>query len=163
MVTRFGLKLLDFGLARQRQLAAPISQLNWSPTEPGSGMVAGTLPYMAPEVLRGAPCDAHSDLWALGIVLHEMATGVRPFTGQTVFELSAAILNQPPATAPVWVPLGLQTIIRRCLAKDPHDRYQHAREVHAALEAVQSDPSIAPPAPAAAHNLPVTAHPVHRT
>jgi non-specific serine/threonine protein kinase len=84
-----------------------------------------------------------------------MATGVRPFTGQTAFDVSAAILNQPPATAPVWVPLGLQVIIRRCLAKDPHDRYQHASEVGAALEAVQSDPSIAPPPPAGAHNLPL--------
>ena len=70
---------------------------------------------MAPELLRGAPSDARSDLWALGIVVHEMATGVRPFTGETSFELSAAILSEPPAPAPVWVPLGLQTIIQRCL------------------------------------------------
>jgi non-specific serine/threonine protein kinase len=153
MITRFGLKLLDFGLARQLAPAS-VSDLSCAPTEPTSGIVAGTLPYMAPEVLRGAPCDRGSDLWALGIVLHEIATGVRPFTGQTAFELSAAILNEPPATAPVWVPLGLQTIIRRCLAKGADVRYQHAREVHAALEAVQSDPAIAPPAPAAAHNLP---------
>jgi non-specific serine/threonine protein kinase len=153
MVTRFGLKLLDFGLARQLAVA-PVANLTGVPTEPGSAPVAGTLPYMAPELLRGAPCDARSDLWALGVVLHEMATAVRPFTGHTVFDLSAAILNEPPTTPPVWVPLGLQTIIRRCLAKDRHDRYQHAAEVRAALEAVQSDPSIAPPAPAAAHNLP---------
>jgi non-specific serine/threonine protein kinase len=153
MVTKFGLKLLDFGLARQLAVA-PASDLSGVSTEPGSNLVAGTLSYMAPEVLRGGPCDARGDLWALGITLHEMATGVRPFTGQTVFEVSAAILHQPPATAAVWVPLGLQTIIRRCLAKGPHDRYQHASEVRAALEAVQSDPSIAPPAPAAAHNLP---------
>jgi non-specific serine/threonine protein kinase len=154
MVTRFGLKLLDFGLARHLAVVAPVADLSGVPTEPGSALVAGTLPYMAPELLRGAPCDARSDLWALGVVLHEMATGVRPFSGATAFDLSAAILNEPPTTPPVWVPLGLQTIIRRCLGKDPHDRYQHAAEVRAALEAVQSDPSIAPPAPAAAHNLP---------
>ena len=69
--------------------------------------------------------------------------------------MSAAILNEPRATAPVWVPLGLRTIIGRCLAKNPHDRYQHASEVRAALEAVQSDPSIAPPAPPVPHNLPL--------
>jgi hypothetical protein len=154
MVTKFGLKLLDFGLARQLAVAS-VTDLSRLPTEAGSGTAAGTLPYMAPEVLRGAPCDARGDLWSLGIVLHEIATGVRPFIGQTTFELSAAILSQPPATAPVWVPLGLQTIIRRCLAKGPHDRYQHASEVRAALEAVQSDPSIAPPPPATAHNLPL--------
>jgi non-specific serine/threonine protein kinase len=154
MVTKFGLKLLDFGLARQVSVAS-VSELSGVATEPGSAIVAGTLPYMPPEVLRGAPCDARGDLWAMGIVLHEMATGVRPFTGETAFALSAAILNEPPATAPVWVPLGLRTVIGRCLAKNPHDRYQHASEVRAALEAVQSDPSIAPPAPPVPHNLPL--------
>jgi non-specific serine/threonine protein kinase len=154
VVTKFGLKLLDFGLARQLAVSS-VPTLSGAPTELEPDTVAGTLPYMAPELLRGAPCDARSDLWSLGIVLHEMATGVRPFTGQTAFELSAAILHQPPATAPVWVPLGLQTIIRRCLAKAPQDRYQLAGEARAALEAVQSDPSIAPPAPPAAHNLPL--------
>jgi len=154
MVTKFGLKLLDFGLARQVSVAS-VSELSAVATEPGSAIVAGTLPYMPPEVLRGALCDARGDLWALGIVLHEMATGVRPFTGQTAFTLSAAILNEPPATAPVWLPLGLRTVIGRCLAKNPHDRYQHASEVRAALEAVQSDPSIAPPAPPVPHNLPL--------
>ncbi|MGH9253268.1 MAG: protein kinase domain-containing protein [Vicinamibacterales bacterium] len=154
MVTRFGLKLLDFGLARQRAVVS-VSEVTRMPTHAMSGVVAGTVPYMAPEVLRGAPADARSDLWAMGVVLHEMATGVRPFTGQTGFELSAAILDQAPAPAPVWVPVGLQTIIGRCLAKPVADRYQRAAEVRAALEAVQSDPTIAPPAPATAHNLPL--------
>jgi non-specific serine/threonine protein kinase len=154
MATRFGLKLLDFGLARQLCLAAPTDASN-APTEVVSPLVAGTLPYMAPELLRGAPCDARSDLWALGVVAHEMATGSRPFTGETSFELSAAILGEPPVPPPVWVPPGLQTIIQRCLAKRAEDRYQHASELRAALEVIQSDPSIAPPAPAAPHNLPL--------
>jgi non-specific serine/threonine protein kinase len=154
MVTRFGLKLLDFGLSRQLAVA-PVSDVSLMTTEAESAPpVAGTLPYMAPELLRGAPCDSRSDLWALGVVLHEMATGVRPFSGRTAFALSSAILNEPPETPAAWVPLGLQTIIRRCLGKHPDERYQHATEVHAALETVQSDPSIAPPAPAASHNLP---------
>ena len=154
IVTRFGVKLLDFGLARQLAIA-PVPDISLMTTEPvATPPVAGTLPYMAPELLRGAPCDSLSDLWALGVVLYEMATGVRPFSGRTAFDLSSAILNDPPETPAGWVPLGLQTIIRRCLDKDPAGRYQHATEVSAALEAVQSDPSIAPPAPAAAHNLP---------
>ena len=154
MSTKFGMKLLDFGLARQLSLSAP-TDLTRTSTSVEAGVVAGTLPYMAPEVLRGAPPDARSDLWALGIVMHEMATGVRPFTGRTEFDLSAAILHQPPATAAVWVPLGIQTIIARCLAKDLAERYQRASEVRAALEAVQSDPAVAPPLPAALHNLPL--------
>src|SRR5688572_25325758 len=154
IVTRFGLKLLDFGLARQLAVGS-MADLTHAPTQDPPAAVAGTLPYMAPEVLRGGPFDTRSDLWALGVVLYELATGVRPFTGQTAFELSAAILDQAPAPAPVWVPIGLQTIINRCLAKSPADRHQRAGEVRAALEAVQSDPAIAPPMPATAHNLPL--------
>ena len=154
MTTKFGMKLLDFGLARQLSLSAP-SDLTRTSASVDTGVVAGTLPYMAPEVLRGSPPDPRSDLWALGIVMHEMATGVRPFTGRTEFDLSAAILHEPPATAAVWVPLGIQTIIARCLAKDVTARYQRASEVRAALEAVQSDPAVAPPRPAALHNLPL--------
>jgi predicted ATPase len=155
MTTRFGVKLLDFGLARQLAVVA-VSDLTRTPVPlAGQETIAGTLPYMAPEVLRGSPSDTSSDLWALGIVLHEMATGARPFTGQTSHELSAAILDRSPAVAPIWIPLGLQTIILRCLAKNVDDRYRRASEVKAALEAIQSDPAIVPPSPAAADNLPV--------
>ena len=120
-----------------------------------TGLVMGTIPYMAPELLRGEPGDTRSDLWAMGVVLYEMATGVRPFSGQTQLDLAAAIINNTPATTPVWVPLGLQSIIQRCLAKSLVDRYQRASDIREALKAVQLDPSIAPPAPTAAHNLPL--------
>ncbi len=93
---------------------------------------------MAPEQLHGKPADARSDVWALGIVLYEMAAGQRPFQGQTGFELSLAIFNQVPPPLPPAVAAELGAVIERCLAKEPGKRYQHGREVRAALEAVQS-------------------------
>jgi serine/threonine protein kinase len=102
------------------------------------GALVGTLPYMAPEQLRGDRADARSDVWALGVMLHEMAAGVRPFQGRTGLELSSAILHKPPAQLPETVPLGLRTAIGRCLEKEPERRYQRAGEVHAVLEASQT-------------------------
>ena len=97
----------------------------------------GTLSYMAPEVLRGQPADARSDVWALGVILYELASGQRPFAGQTPFEVSAAILNGPPTALPDSVPRNLRMVIERCLAKPPGERYPHAGELRAALEAIE--------------------------
>jgi TolB-like protein/Tfp pilus assembly protein PilF len=102
------------------------------------GVVAGTLAYVAPEQLRGAAADARSDLWALGVVLYEMAAGRRPFAGQSAFELSARILNAPPSALPSSVPVALRAVIGKCLEKEPDRRYQAASDVRAALEATQS-------------------------
>src|SRR5688572_13247492 len=134
-------KVLDFGLALA--VAAEPGQER-GPTGAAQTMappVAGTLSYMAPELLRGATASSRSDIWALGVVLHEMATGQRPFDGGTSFELSTAILDAAPAALPARIPASLQTIIRRCLAKDPHGRYGKAIEVRSALEAVQAEVS----------------------
>jgi len=98
----------------------------------------GTLAYMAPEQLRGEPADARSDIWALGVVMFEMASGTRPFQGNTGFQMSSAILNEAPGPLPRNVPLVLRTVIGRCLEKDPSRRYQHASEVRTALEAFQT-------------------------
>ncbi|MEW5901663.1 MAG: protein kinase [Acidobacteriota bacterium] len=127
-------KILDFGLAKRlisKELGeATLSQL--SLTE--EGMIAGTLPYLAPEVLQGAPADARSDIWALGIVLYQMVTGRLPFEGRTGFEVTSAILRDTPASLPEQAPAGLRAAIQRCLEKDLKKRFQTASEVHTALE-----------------------------
>ena len=99
MITARGAKVLDFGLARildTHQIDA-LSHSQRSLT--AEGMIAGTLPYMAPELLRGTRGDQRADIWALGVLLYEMVGGRRPFTGGTGFELSAAILHQPARAA----------------------------------------------------------------
>jgi eukaryotic-like serine/threonine-protein kinase len=131
-------KVLDFGLAKPllgKDLEAATTLTQASLT--AAGAMVGTLAYMAPEQLRGKPADARSDVWALGVVLHEMAVGKRPFSGETGFEVSSAILNQTPKALPAGVPPALVGIIERCLAKEPAQRYQSAAEVRSALEVAQ--------------------------
>jgi TolB-like protein len=134
------LKVLDFGLARplsREELTAAITVTQGpSPTPPEQAVEP--LAYLAPEQLRGKPADTRSDVWALGVMLQEMATGKRPFQGNTPFELSSAILNQEPSPLPASVPAELQAVIEHCLRKEPGQRYRRASEVHAALEAVQT-------------------------
>ena len=139
VITADGLvKVLDFGLAKQ--VGSGIVE---GPTRSFASMektssVSGTLPYMAPEILRGEAADQRSDLWALGVVLYEAASGRLPFEGRTGFEISSAILREIPNPLGPPVPPGLWAIIQRCLAKESIQRYQRAGEVQAALEAVQS-------------------------
>jgi serine/threonine protein kinase/tetratricopeptide (TPR) repeat protein len=133
-------KVLDFGLAKRMSGLAASQDSTQGPardTLTEAGVVIGTLAYMAPEQLRGEPADARSDLWALGVVLYEIATGRRPFNGQSAFELSSDILNGQPAPFPPSVPIALRAVIEKCLMKVPARRYQSASEVRAALEAIQ--------------------------
>ena len=139
VITAEGLvKVLDFGLAKR--IGSGVSQATtWTfGSHEQQSTVSGTLPYMAPEVLRGEGADYRSDLWALGVVLYEAASGKMPFAGRTIFELSTAILSEQPKPLGPPVPPGLWAIIQRCLVKEPAQRYQRASEVQAALEAVQS-------------------------
>ncbi|HSL24544.1 MAG TPA: protein kinase [Vicinamibacterales bacterium] len=140
VVTRQGrAKVLDFGLA-ERLNDGTLSELSLSRASlADAGRIAGTLPYIAPELLRGQSADARSDVWALGVLLYEMVAGLRPFAGATAFEMSSAILHEPPDALPARIPPSLGMVIRRCLAKEPSDRYQHAAEVRAALESVSID------------------------
>jgi serine/threonine-protein kinase len=150
MVTPDGrVKVLDLGLAKR------VWEVDENgPTQPRltlteSGAVVGTPHYLAPEVLHGAKADAVSDVWALGVVLYEMAAGDLPFRGKTVYELSAAILYETPAALPGNLPAGLRRVIEGCLAKPPGERRQRASEVQAALEALRLDAETAPMAAAA--------------
>jgi tetratricopeptide (TPR) repeat protein len=131
-------KVLDFGLAR-RVGANELNQATRSKMSLAeAGRVAGTLHYLAPETLRGAPADARSDIWALGAVLYEMAAGRLPYDGKSGYEVSSAILRDPLPTLPPRVLAGLRAVIQRCLAKEAGQRYQRAGEIRAALEAISS-------------------------
>jgi eukaryotic-like serine/threonine-protein kinase len=136
LVTPSGrLKVLDFGLSRrvEQRISEDTTKFDESWDEQHS--ITGTLPYMAPELLRGHEADPRSDVWALGVMLYEMAAGRRPFRGGTPYELSASILREvPPAISPELPPV-LQSVIDKCLDKDPTQRYRSGGEVRAALEA----------------------------
>jgi serine/threonine protein kinase len=139
VITADGLvKVLDFGLAKQVGSGIVVGPTRSFASIEKTSSVSGTLPYMAPEILRGEAADQRSDLWALGVVLYEAASGQLPFEGRTGFEISSAILREIPNPLGPPVPPGLWAIIQRCLAKESIQRYQRAGEVQAALEAVQS-------------------------
>ncbi len=138
MLTKSGAKLLDFGLAKlsghgERPAAASLAS---APTEmrplTSEGTIVGTLQYMAPEQVEGKAADARTDLWALGAILYEMLTGKRAFEGASAASLITAIMSaQPPtlATLQPLTPAGVDRLVRRCLAKDPDERWQSAHDV----------------------------------
>jgi len=139
VVTADGLvKVLDFGLAKKVGSGIFEGPTQSFATIQDTSSVSGTLTYMAPEILRGEAADYRSDLWALGVVLYEAASGRLPFEGRTGFEISSAIMLEPLKPLGPPVPVGLWAIIQRCLTKEPAQRYQRASEVQAALEAIQS-------------------------
>jgi serine/threonine protein kinase len=140
-------KVLDFGLATvvADSETAAHDQTVAVVTKPG--MIVGTDAYMSPEQVRGQPPDRRTDIWALGVLLYEMATGRKPFVASTVPELFSVILRDVPARLPSNIPAGLGAVIEQCLAKDPAHRYQHAGDVRAALEATRARAD----APAIAH------------
>ena len=133
-------KVLDFGIARRVQV--PSGADTSSGRVDPQGAIPGTTAYIAPELLLGDPADPRSDIWSLGVLMFEMATGDMPFTGRNQFDLTSAIIRSTPAALPPHVPVSLRGIILRCLAKDPVLRYQRAGEVRAALEAIQSDTTL---------------------
>jgi serine/threonine protein kinase/tetratricopeptide (TPR) repeat protein len=135
-------KVLDFGLARLCASGGLGDATVSLDSASQDSAVGGTLPYIAPEILRGEEASARSDIWSLGITLFEVSTGNRPFRGQTGFELTSAILREPVPPLPSQLPPGLRTVIERCLEKEPGHRYQRASEVRAALEAVHLQPAI---------------------
>ena len=159
MLTKTGAKLMDFGLAKTANPEAP-SALTVSLTGPGAkpltaeGMVVGTFQYMAPEQLEGKEADARSDIFALGSVLYEMATGQRAFTGKSQASVVAAILAsepQPISSLRPMSPPALDRVVKLCLAKDPDERWQTAHDVKLQLRWIAEGGSQAGvPAPVAA-------------
>jgi serine/threonine protein kinase len=139
MVTPHGdAKIFDFGVAT-RTLAVRTDQTRSAATfEAAAYTTAGTLSYLAPELLQVGVPDGRADIWALGIVLYELTTGHRPFEGSTSFEVSSAILRDPTPSLPAGVPAALGGVIMKCLEKEPVRRYQRAGEVRAELEAALS-------------------------
>ena len=145
LVTKQGIKLLDFGLAK---VAGPLKETDSTLTQAltSNGQIVGTLQYMSPEQLQGGEADARSDLFAFGCVLYEMLTGKRAFDGASAASVIAAILERSaPSVAAVAPPL-LDQVVKRCLAKDPDQRWQSAKDVKAVLEcAVSGMPEAASP------------------
>jgi serine/threonine protein kinase len=141
MITKSGVKLLDFGLAKAVAAATPKSSLTALPTAAREltqeGTVLGTFQYMSPEQLEGREADARSDIFALGAVLYEMATGRKAFEGKSQASLIAAILTaEPPPVSTIqpMSPPALDRVVRACLAKEPDDRWQSAHDIASQLE-----------------------------
>ena len=131
MLTKSGAKLLDFGLAKPHKHAVVSGQTVTS-AEPltTKGTILGTLQYMAPEQLEGKEADARTDFFAFGAVLYEMATGRRAFAGPSHAAIIAEILDRDPAPVSsmrMVLPAALDHVVQKCLAKDPENRWQHAR------------------------------------
>ncbi len=156
MLTKSGVKLLDFGLAKAMAPAAPPSELTSSPTVAGKadnltqeGMILGTLPYMAPEQVEGREADTRTDIFALGATLYEMATGERAFSGATRASLISVILRDEPKPVSQVLPMSptaLDRVIGTCFAKDPEHRWQSAADVGLQLAWIARGATDQPPA-----------------
>ncbi|HEV2021970.1 MAG TPA: protein kinase, partial [Terriglobales bacterium] len=139
VLTKSGAKLLDFGLAKPQGLAASGSAFSGiatqaSPASPVTreGTVIGTFQYMSPEQVEGHEADSRSDIFALGAVLYEMATGKRAFEGKSQISIASAILEKEPepiSRVQPMTPPALEHVVKTCLAKDPEERFQTAHDV----------------------------------
>ena len=135
MLTRSGVKVLDFGLAKLKPSGhVGVNAPNVTTDLPltGEGVLVGTIPYMAPEQLEGHTIDARTDIFAFGAIVYEMATGRRPFAGESQASVIAAILDREPEPISGDQPLtppGLERLVRKCLAKDPDVRWQTASDI----------------------------------
>jgi Tol biopolymer transport system component len=148
MLTKNGVKLLDFGLAKVLEPEQPIESLSSAPTSAKDvtreGTILGTLSYMAPEQLEGKKADPRTDIFAFGATLYEMATGRKAFSGESQASVISSILTsepQPMATVAPLTPLALERVVKTCLAKDPEDRWQNAGDIAKELKWVAEGPA----------------------
>ena len=140
MLTKSGTKLMDFGLAKESGPAPPASALTEMTADQAKltveGAIIGTFQYMAPEQLEGKEADARTDIFALGEVIYEMATGKPAFAGKSRASLIAAVLSsepQPMVALQPMTPPALERVVKKCLAKDPDERWQNANDLSSEL------------------------------
>ena len=153
MLTKAGAKLLDFGLAKARAPAIGTSATTMAGSQDltATGLIIGTVPYMAPEQIEGKEADARTDLFAFGSMLFEMVTGRKAFQGDNHATLMVAILEREPPPLSSLQPRAtpaLERIVRTCLAKDPDDRWQTARDLMRELQWLAESDAEAVDAPA---------------
>jgi serine/threonine-protein kinase len=141
MLTKGGTKLMDFGLAKQSgpaPLAAALTEMTQEQSKlTGEGMIVGTFQYMAPEQLEGKEADARTDIFAFAEVIYEMSTGMPAFTGKSRASLIAAILTTKPTPITQlqpMTPVALERVVKKCLAKDPDERWQSASDLACELQ-----------------------------
>ena len=149
MVSKSGVKLLDFGLA---QVKAPATAGDQTATMALSteGTITGTLQYMSPEQLQGKEADGRSDIFAFGLTFYEILTGRRAFDGDNAASVISAIMTAEPPALPqqqLAAPPALDRVLRMCIAKDPDDRWQSASDVRRALQLVDLSAGSAEPVP----------------
>ena len=149
LVTKQGIKLLDFGLAKVGP-AVGADEATMTMALTGKGQILGTLSYMSPEQIGGQEADARSDIFAFGLVLYEMLTGKRAFEGSTPASVMGAIMERPAPSIAEIAPAGLDRVLKRCLEKDPENRWQTARDLKIGLELISSEPATHNAAPVAA-------------
>jgi WD40 repeat protein len=136
-------KVLDFGLARafEGEAAAPDPRVSQSPTitqnMTSAGVILGTAAYMSPEQARGRPVDRRADIWSFGVVLYEMLTGKRPFTGETVSETIASVIKDEPdfGALPAGLPASVRPLVERCMTREPSERLRDIGEARIVLAA----------------------------
>jgi serine/threonine protein kinase len=151
LVTKTGIKLLDFGLAKIGPDSSPLSDATLSKALTGKNEILGTLYYMSPEQLQaqgtGQEIDARSDIFSFGLVLYEMITGKRAFDGSSPATVIAAIMERPAPSIGAVAPAALDRVLQRCLEKDPENRWQNARDLKNELEWIAQAPADVSPAP----------------
>ena len=145
LVNKGGIKLLDFGLAkitREREVTEGAATQTVDLTTDNA--ILGTLQYMAPEQLEGKEADARSDIFAFGAVLYEMVTGKRAFEGASRASVIVAILERDAPSVRGIAPAALDSVVKRCLAKDPDERWQSVRDLKYELERIAGRGTAAP-------------------